>query len=497
MLRRRAGGSRCECYIDRDVRSPKNANFILFSDVHLGSDLVQHVRPNSAERLHTPRAVDRDLAEMLDWYRAHRDPERPWCLVIAGDLVDFIGMSIAPLPDQPLQTALNEEERLHGLGSAHDHAAWKMRAVAKRHPLAFDALARFVGEGHHLVLVRGNHDIDFYWEDAQEAFVKALVDRVDRLRGDSEAQASFRERIEFCPWFYYVEGLLYVEHGHQFDAVCNYPHLLAPIQAADPSRLHWSLSDWLLRVVARPTPGLGTDGHDQRGPLDYLRFGWSLGLLGALRLGHRYLQALAWALRSGRQLLDESARAIREEHERGMDRVAKARRVSIDKVKALAALWPRSVSSGLGGVLRNTFVDRIGAGAFALVMLPVLALLGLPIGWVLSVAVGLLVGAAGYIVWSMRTRMREVDPVRALRRGARRVAEILPARYVVMGHTHKPLFERIGDAVTYVNLGNWGVDDIDGPTAPAPRTHLVLRWIGGEPKAEFVSWGEGGPKAFS
>ncbi|MFW6050863.1 MAG: metallophosphoesterase [Myxococcota bacterium] len=470
------------------MNGPSDANYILFSDVHLGADLVSHVRPDAARLLHEPSPVDRDLASMLDWYREHRDPQRPWCLVIAGDLVDFIGMAIAPREGAPLETALNDEERLHGLGSARDHAVWKMRAVAERHPLVFDGLARFVAEGHHLVLVRGNHDVDFHWEDARAAFLEALVARLPALAGNAEARAAFQGRIQFCPWFYYVEGLLYVEHGHQFDAVCNYPHLLAPIHPADSSRLHWALSDWLLRQVVRPTPGLGTDGHDRRGPASYVRFAWSLGLLGALRLGFRYVRALVSALRSGRQALSGSARALREEHERAMARMALATRIQLSRLKALASLWPRPVASGWLGVLRNTFLDRIGAGVLAVGSLLALVLLGVPPGWLLSVGAGVLLGAAGFIAWSMRRRVREVDAAESLRRAARRVAEILPARYVVMGHTHKPLLERMGDAVTYVNLGNWASDALDGSAPPPPRTHLVLRWVDGEPRAELVRW---------
>jgi UDP-2,3-diacylglucosamine pyrophosphatase LpxH len=466
----------------------RDFNYILFSDVHLGADLVHHVRPQARERHTTPTATDRDLAAMLDWYREHRDPKRPWCLVIAGDLVDFIGMSIAPLPDQPLQTALNDEERMHGLGSAPDHAAWKMRAVAERHALVFDGLARFVAEGHHLVLVRGNHDVDFHWEDARDAFVEAVVDRLPSVAGEPAARAEVATRIQFCPWFYYVEGLLYVEHGHQFDAVCNYPHLLAPLQAADPSRLHWSLSDWLLRAVARPTPGLGTDGHEGRTMLDYVRFAWSLGVLGALRLGYRYAHALAMALRTCQQVLGESARTLREEHERGMAKVARAMRVPLDVVKAVAAMWPRPVASGWLGIVRNAFLDRLGAGALACLAVPLLLLLGLPVGWVLSVLVGLLGGMVGFLLWSARQRVREVDAASSLRRAAGRIAELVPARFVVMGHTHKPVLERLSEAATYVNLGNWAVDDLDGDAAEAPRTHLVLRFVDGVPQAEFCRW---------
>lgn len=431
---------------------------------------------------------------MLDWYREHRDPKRPWCLVIAGDLVDFIGMSIAPKEGEPLETELTEEEELNGLGSARDHAVYKMRAVAERHPLVFEGLARFVAEGHRLVLVRGNHDMDFHWEDVRDAFVQALLDQAP---GRAEDDATYAARIEFYPWFYYVKGLLYVEHGHQFDTVCNYPHLLAPMLPADPSRLHWSLSDWLLRTVVRPTPGLGSEGHEHRGPLDYLKFAWSLGLLGAVRLGHRYARALAMAARTGRAVLGSAAHAVREEHERRMTRMARRMRLRVDTVRKLARLWPRPVSSGWLGVLRNAFVDRIGAGALAVLTVPLLLLAGTPPASVLSIGVGLLVGVAGYLVWSVRQRMREVNPVESLRRGARRIAELMPARYVVMGHTHEPALERLGEATTYVNLGNWAVDDLDGPAEPAPRTHLVLRWVDGEPRAEFFRWdSERGPTPF-
>src|SRR5687767_11771111 len=153
---------------------------------------------------------------MLDWYREHRDPERPWRLIIAGDLVDFVGMSIAPLPGSALEADQTAEERRNGMGSGHDRAVSKMRAVARRHSHVFEKLARFVADGHSLALVRGNHDIDFHWEAARDAFVEAIVERID-ASASAEDRAALAARVEFHPWFYYVEGLLYVEHGHQYD----------------------------------------------------------------------------------------------------------------------------------------------------------------------------------------------------------------------------------------------------------------------------------------
>jgi hypothetical protein len=104
------------------------------------------------------------------------------------------------------------------------------------------------------------------------------------------------------------------------------------------------------------------------------------------------------------------------------------------------------------------------------------------------VLVGLLGGMVGLLLWSARQRVREVDAAASLRRAAGRIAELVPARFVVMGHTHKPVLERLSEAATYVNLGNWAVDDLDGDAAEAPRTHLVLRFVDGVAQAEFCRW---------
>src|SRR5215813_7286115 len=129
---------------DTDSLPAPQANYLLFSDVPLGADLVQHARPWTISRLRQVLRLDRELSSMLEHYRGNRDPERPWTLIIAGDLVDFMGMSIAPVEGTVLETPLTEEERHHGLGSTRDHAVQKMRAVAKRHQLVFQKLAQFV-----------------------------------------------------------------------------------------------------------------------------------------------------------------------------------------------------------------------------------------------------------------------------------------------------------------------------------------------------------------
>ena len=482
--------------MSRSLRASKpesQPNYLLFSDVHLGADLVQHARPWTIGRLRRVLQIDRELSSMLDHYREQAEPGRPWKLVIAGDLVDFVGMSIAPATGQELETPLTEEERSHGLGSARDHALYKMRAAASRHDLVFRKLADFVAAGHSLVLVRGNHDVDFYWETARDAFVQALVDRAgDALAEPSERQA-FQARVEFRQWFYYVEDLLYVEHGHQYDETCAHPHWLAPISPRDPRRIAYSFSDILMRYIVRPTRGLSTEGHDDKNILYYLRLAFSMGIGGAARLGFRYGHAVAAMFAEWRDHVSERAREVRAEHERHMHEIGERFRVSAEQLRELYALSATPVNTRPFRILSTLFVDLAATAALSALTLLVLLLAGVPLAYLGPIAGAIFVGL---VIWHRSARV--FDPPSALKRGAAHIARLFPTRFVVMGHTHAPTMEPIDNGATYVNLGGWAVDDLDvelpgeaehdARPHDAPCTHLVIRHVDGQPRAELRRW---------
>ena len=472
--------------------SGEKRSFLLFSDIHLGADLVDHVRPWLRASDRGDPGVDKDMAAMLDHYAQTAGPGERWTAIIAGDLVDFIGMNLA-IAGYEGATQLNDDEREHGLGSAPDHAVAKVRATAERHAMAFAALGRFVGAGHRLVVVRGNHDLDFHWGQAQDAFVQAIAERSD------QSVESLRERVEFHAWFYYVEGLLFVEHGHQYDAMCNYPHLLAPVRPEDPERLEWSFSDWLLRMVARPTPGLGSDGHQHRRMGDYWAFARTVGLRGMLRLGWRFVRAIGKGIGTGRGRIGAAADRIRDQHDTAMEKLALRFAMPLEQLRKLSDLWPAPVTRGSLAVLRSVFMDRVLAGILTLFVVSALALSGVPAPVFFGATAAIVVALAFYLRGAGRIREREVNPAESMVRGARRVARMLPSRFVVMGHTHAPCVKAIGSGATYVNLGHWGVDDLDGMADDPPRTHLVLRGAGADEDtvAELRRWiSDLGPEPF-
>src|SRR5687767_4903260 len=115
-------------------------NLLVVSDVHLGNDLVHHARPDAPARSPASQRRDRELVALLDWYRLRPRGGLPWRLVIAGDFVDFTGMSVSGKSDE-IVTDYDAEELRHGLGSSVDHTLAKLRRVAEHHREVFAAIA--------------------------------------------------------------------------------------------------------------------------------------------------------------------------------------------------------------------------------------------------------------------------------------------------------------------------------------------------------------------
>jgi UDP-2,3-diacylglucosamine pyrophosphatase LpxH len=497
------------------VNSPPNESLIILSDVHLGNDLNE-LTPAGFRR---SSIVDTDLASLLGHYRSKPCEGTRWRLVIAGDFIDFVGMSLLSGDGGDLAD-VTDEEREHGLGNGAEHARLKLRAVAARHGVVFDALADFIGAGHAITIVHGNHDVEFHWDAVKEALRDLLVTRalartasgegVERREGEGEGEApeaasasDFASRIEFAPWFYYVGGMAYVEHGHQYDTLCSTENVMAPLSPTNPRRTARSFSDVLLRWVVRPTRGVSEYGHENKGVIDYVRLGIGLGGGGIVHLFTRFVSAVVELFRMRRAHLSVAAARLREDHDRRITAMAEATRVGIERLRALAALQVPPVTRSAQKIMASVLLDRLALGLAAITVLVPLALAGRHHVWCWPV-VGLVV--ASWIVLHRRltAQRREwfgekLDNNAVLVERAGHLARLFPAAFVVMGHTHTPAVVSVAEgAATYVNVGSWHeAEPTDADTFRAARTHLVIQPAASGPHAEFLAWGAEGPKKYS
>jgi UDP-2,3-diacylglucosamine pyrophosphatase LpxH len=476
-------------------------SLLILSDIHLGNDLNDLTRDGARRS----QGVDSDLANLLAHYRRTPPAGRRWRLIIAGDFIDFIGMAILPR-DGDLVTESSDEEREHGLGNGADHGRVKLRAVAARHRVVFEALADFVADGHALTIVHGNHDVEFHWDGVKQELRALLVDIAMCTPGRSSGFArEFDARIEFAPWFYYVGGVAYVEHGHQYDTLCSTEHVMAPISPLDPRRIARSFSDVLLRWVVRPTRGVPEYGHDGMGVVDYVVLAARLGVGGLVRLFMRFVSAIVELFRLRRAHLSEAAHAMREQHEQRLAALAQVTRVGIDRLRALAALQAPPVTQSISKILASLMLDRLALGFAAAGAIAGLVITGGHGGWRWPLV------AAVVLAWTLahlhlRARRRawfgaRLDNNEALVERAGHLAHLFPAAFVVMGHTHTPAMVSLSQGTaTYVNVGSWHEAETDGvddpPSYRAARTHLVIHPAPAGLTAEFLAWSPEGPRTF-
>lgn len=485
-----------------DVESIAHESLLILSDVHLGNDL----NDLTGAGVRRSAVVDVDLASLLSHYRQTPCTGKRWRLVIAGDFIDFVGMSILPPQGTPFAGA-NDEEREHGLGNSADHASLKLRAVAERHREVFVALADFVAAGHALTIVHGNHDVEFHWDTVKDELRKLLVEIASQRPGleRTDLTHEFASRIEFEPWFYYVGGVAYVEHGHQYDTLCSTDHVMAPLSPRDPRRISRSFSDVLLRWVVRPTRGVPEYGHERMGVVDYVLLAAGLGIGGVVRLAGRFSAAVLELFRLRRAYLSDATHALRAEHERRMAKLAEVTRIGIERLRALSALQVPPVTRSVPKILASVLLDRLAVGLAASGAIAALTVGGRQHAWcwVLIACI-----AGGWIAVHRRLALQrrawfgdKLDNNEMLVERAGHLARLFPAAFVVMGHTHTPAMMSVAEgAATYVNVGSWHEAEANGMVGPgihrAARTHLVIHPAASGPQAEFLAWGTEGPQRF-
>ncbi|MET0283098.1 MAG: hypothetical protein ABW352_01455 [Polyangiales bacterium] len=469
----------------RCIQDAGRYDYVLLSDVHLGSDLVTHLRPWAATSWLTREAeVDDKLVSLLAYHRARRQG-RPLCVVMAGDFLDLVGVS---LPPDKARTTPTPEERKHGLGSAPDHVVQKMWAIARRHPRVFKAMAELIAEGNQLVLVRGNHDIELYWYAAQHAFVEAVLEHLPMHQ-----HAELAPRIAIHSWFFAVPGVLYVEHGHQFDPMCSYGDPLSSTCPIDSRRIRSVPFSVMLRNVARPTRGLSTSAYEHASFGAYLGLMVRLGLRGCARIAVRFARAASKLV--GTWVSHVQGEGCRRRHAAGMrkSRFAERQGVTGEQLAGLESLYVRPASHSLAFVLCSLYLDRVAAVAAALAF----TVLGATLARNESTLEGIVCALpallfAAYAVFGID---RDIFPTRKMQSGATRIAQLFDARWVVMGHTHEPmdhaLAEGDGEAPRYVNLGHWGEDDLPEERqvdATTSCTYLHVRMEGGRYRGDLMRW---------
>jgi len=451
-------------------------DLLIISDLHLGEGLGR-------ETVESTR-LEGELVAFLDHHRAE---PRPWRLVINGDMVDFVCTTVMPA-EVGFAGELHPDDHTYGLGGVEAAARIKLAKVVAHHSAVVRALGRFVGSGHELAIVVGNHDAEMHWPSVQEilreAIVAAWAEQVPAT--DPRTLDDMRAAIQFHEWFLMEDGVAWIEHGHQYDPYCSFEHALEPAQ--DDREIDPNVGALLLRYVTHRFAG---DMHHAWGFtfFGYLRMWFAQGRNRAFAIGSGYYDMCRRLVEHWRRRVPERIASHQQRARARVAAVARRARLSEDRLHELASLWRPPVVTDLGRLVRALMLDRL-----SLVLLgPVLAglpVLLLPAGWQILGATVLAFPLAAWFRMALASR-EPSDPRSAMLTSAHAIRRIAGVPIVVMGHSHDPCAEQDAEG-WYFNTGTW-VPHQDPKKA---FTHVRIERTAAGVRAMLCQWRDGASRAW-
>jgi len=410
-------------------------------------------------------------------YDLTASPELPLeqvCMVqlrVSSSVAQSTSLCIDEVWVEPLLTP--REER-YGLGTTPAESAWKQQYSARSHPEFFQALARFLYQGHRMVHIKGNHDVDFHWPLVQETLRDQVVEAARQCPDLAEVDATdLRSRIEFAPWVHYEPGLAYVEHGNQYDPTNFFRDFLNPVLPGDPTRLELPLGSLLVRYVFNSLEAKHPWADNVKPVSEYVKWLLSRDPFGAISTLVDNLGLIAravWQAFRKRAIVPRVDRSVwKDKDARGPllsglppDAMWEIAEVSHARV---ADWWRRILrSAALGGL---SFILLVAVSV--LFLRPLLDLIRpgpTEMGWL--ALVGQLGGSV--VLYILRQfiarRFRSLSEGDFLESVAQQIAPILDRHgmgvpYLVFGHTHNahirqlPRQPDVPFKQWYVNTGTW------------------------------------------
>lgn len=471
----RSGGTRLEA----------REEIVLVSDIHL-NEVVASEREGWWEYKSPLSAHAQDEA-LRDFMRSIDQRRPPWfersVLVMNGDTFDFDTCFSAPdgvaVPDE-------------GLPSTAAGSAWKMRRICHDHPIWVAALSAFLARGNRAIFVMGNHDRELYFAEVQALLVDALVAAAPIGQG-----AQVAARVAFEPWFVYRPGVLYAEHGNQYDATCSYRDVLDPSVPASGA-IDEEIETPFGSLLGRHTLcRLGTFNpyNDESfilslgGYFDH----WRRYYFPKRQFFRAYFRATWGGIRElrvrGRRQHDRQ-RAVADPSAAHWRAYAADKQVTPAFLERQLRLSSKPVVDKMRLMLHEVWLDRF---AFILAAVGILtAGILLVERWSEVLLLLMLVPAFIFVLRAMGRGSLALQERARWGLVAEAITESLDVPVVAFGHSHRPERRPLTRGGRYYNLGSWAPvleADQGSPLARARRYLVVRPDANGRVHVVFARWG--------
>jgi hypothetical protein len=437
---------------------------VVLSDVHL----TEVIEPNEEGwwAYKTAQArQDGALASLLSALHSRRPSAYARThLVFNGDTWDF---------DLVYGRPAGVAAPIEGLPINRSGSLYKMGVLIADHPVFICAVARFCAQGGRVTFILGNHDRELAYPSVQSALRGAIARASPPGTG-----AVVASRVAFEPWFVYVPGVCYLEHGQQYDATCSYRDVLDPFLEGPETpeyAMEPSLGSIAGRLVISRSGAFNPYDDDSflRSATGYVKY-WVDHYFLKRSMVYEWVVCaikLLWTTLSNRyraRLRTRNTQAIYGAY-------ARSRGVTDGFVSLLRRLWSKPCGDSLPRLFHEMWADRI------LVLVASGALLGIGISrastWVEAGLLLTLLPLVGLVIRAMGR-----GSLALIERGrwglvAEQISGRLGVSVVAFGHSHRPERRPLSQGGRYYNLGTWAPvahPELQGELMEA-RRFLVLR----------------------
>lgn len=443
------------------------------SDLHLGAGM----NPDTATfSRHEEFFYDCEFALFLEQITNNaKESGRKQLLVLNGDVMDFLSVTTLPDKEVILKEGIfvNRNEAKFGLGSAENKAVWKTRLILQGHFDFFKALAGFLMAGHRIVYIRGNHDLEIYWDSVQEEIRSFLKERLMEMGSEDGSEI---DNFEIRQWFWHEDGV-YIEHGNQYDETNAITSPLCPVlpegaYGSPRPLLEYPVGSLFARFVYGPIRGLDPYRTHVISLAQYLGVMKSFNIWDFIRTLHLNFPFFLRAARNSIEVSGSKLAEFLKKHIQRRSEYASKNGLPVEKVKKIDSF--RALPLGHSGY--DIFIRLFRPFLIQVIIFSILFFASV-FGWILlfttlssvlstsifgkasTISVLAVLSVVGFfflfskvgkVIYSYEDPL--VDKTKEI---AGKIANLIDADVVVMGHTHVCERAVISKEAVYINTGTW------------------------------------------
>ncbi len=212
-------------------------DIFIISDMHISEGKSENGNYSGTENFFFGESFERFINNKISTHKISKA-----VLIINGDFIDFLRVTKYPETDSDfliwqneilklginktindLKQSVSSKEKKYGLKTNDYKSVWKFYLVAKGHHKVFYSLAKWIENGNELIIIKGNHDLEWIWLPIRNYLRLILAESLNKINGRPVEiiLSEILPKLFFADDSVLIDKDIFIEHGHKYDRYCK------------------------------------------------------------------------------------------------------------------------------------------------------------------------------------------------------------------------------------------------------------------------------------